>query len=42
MKKNNFDYGLLYVHMVWELILIPYYQVEAIYIRACKRQSTRY
>ena len=42
MKKNDFDYGLLYVHMVWEVILIPYYQVEDIYLRARKRQSTRY
>jgi len=39
MKNKNLDYGLLYVHMIWEVILIPYYQVEAIYIRARKRQG---
>jgi NADH:ubiquinone oxidoreductase subunit 4 (subunit M) len=42
MKKNNLDYCLLYAHIIWEVILIPYYQVEAIYIRARNRQSTRY
>ena len=41
-EKNDLDYFLSYIHMLWEFILIPYYQVEAIYIRAHNIQNTRY
>jgi len=39
MKKEP-DYLVLAVQIVWEVLLIPYYQCETIYVRARKKTQT--
>jgi hypothetical protein len=38
---KDFDYLLFSVHLVWETLLIPYYELSTIYVRAKDRQKKK-
>ena len=39
MKKTEFSYVCAATQTIWELIWIPYYEIEYAYLRARKKQN---